>query len=124
MTNIHAHFLSTNHKSGKLHILFQKEDVQDTVMPSKILGMMASAKPLLLTGSLKSEVFSIMKESISGKYFQKNQMEKIILYINELQNDNSLIQEYGANGRKYVSKHYEKNNVLQNFYNTFINLTN
>ncbi|CAA6825994.1 MAG: Glycosyl transferase, group 1, partial [uncultured Sulfurovum sp.] len=31
--------------SANLHILFQKNDVVDTVMPSKLLGMMASAVP-------------------------------------------------------------------------------
>jgi len=34
--------------SADAHILFQKLEVVDTVMPSKILGMMASAKPSIL----------------------------------------------------------------------------
>ena len=41
--------------SADLHILFQKVNLIDTVMPSKILAMMASKRPSLITGSLKSE---------------------------------------------------------------------
>lgn len=110
--------------STDLHILFQKENVQDTVMPSKILGMMASEKPLLLTGSIESEVYSIIKESNSGKYFQIKDIKEIIAYIVTLKQNKSLIKEYGKNGRKYVSVNYAKKNVLNDFYNTFLKLTN
>lgn len=110
--------------SADLHFLFQKEKVKDTVMPSKILAMMASEKPLLLTGNKDSEIYSIIKESGSGNYFEVKELSEIIKYIHSLQNQKNLIKIFGKNGRNYVSINYEKNNVLNDFYNTFIKLTN
>lgn len=107
--------------SADLHILFQKENVQDTVMPSKILAMMASAKPSLITGNMNSEVATIIKESKAGKYFQSNQITEILAYISTLK-DKSNVVSYGENARKYVSKKYEKGSILNQFHQTFLNL--
>ena len=57
--------------SADVHILFQKPDVIDTVMPSKVLGMMASTKPSLIIGNDKSEVKSIFDVSKAGLYYSE-----------------------------------------------------
>ena len=108
--------------SADLHILFQKEEVKDTVMPSKILAMMASKKPLLITGNKASEVASIINESGSGKYFKSEDLTEMLAYIEKLQGNTKLIEEYGVSGRSYVSNNYEKSNVLKEFYNEFLKL--
>ena len=101
--------------SADLHILFQKSDVVDTVMPSKLLGMMASAKPSLVTGNLKSEVAKIIKESQGGEFFSNNNFEGIINYIENLIKDPSLTKSYGRNARQYVIKNFSKRKVLERF---------
>ena len=69
--------------SADLHILFQKVNVIDTVMPSKILAMMASEKPSLITGSLKSEVAKVLIESKGGKFFETNNTQDVLQYVYE-----------------------------------------
>lgn len=101
--------------SADLHILFQKTDVIDTVMPSKILGMMASAKPSIVTGNLKSEVATVFKESQSGFYFDDTEMEAIIQKIRILKNDKKLSQNIGLNAMDYVNRKFSKTEVLDNF---------
>ena len=58
--------------SADLHILFQKNDVIDSVMPSKLLGMMASSRPSLITGNINSEVKIVIDESKGGFYVSDN----------------------------------------------------
>jgi colanic acid biosynthesis glycosyl transferase WcaI len=101
--------------SADLHILFQKTDVIDTVMPSKILGMMASAKPSIVTGNLKSEVATVFKESQGGFYFDDTEMEAIIQKIRILKNDKKLSQNIGLNAMDYVNRKFSKTEVLDNF---------
>ena len=103
--------------SANLHILFQKSDVIDTVMPSKLLGMMASAKPSLVTGNQKSEVARILKESQGGKFFSNNDIKSIINFIEKLLKNNMIAKNYGENARQYIIKHFSKEKVLRNLKN-------
>ena len=98
-----------------LHILFQKTDVIDTVMPSKILGMMASAKPSIVTGNLKSEVATVFKDSNGGFYFDGKSMEDIINQIILLKENKKMCLELGRNAKSYVQEKYAKDKVLNKF---------
>ena len=49
--------------SADVHVLFQKTSVLDTVMPSKVLGMIASAIPSIVTGHPESEVDTVLSNS-------------------------------------------------------------
>lgn len=101
--------------SADLHILFQKIDVIDTVMPSKILGMMASTKPSIVTGNLKSEVAKVFKDSNGGFYFDGRSVENIINQIILLQQNKNMCIELGQNAKEYVEEKYSKNKVLNKF---------
>lgn len=108
--------------SADLHILFQKNNVIDTVMPSKILAMMSSRKPSLITGSLKSEVYSIIKKSKSGEYFETKNIFEVIEFVKKMKTDKTLHTQYGVSAREFVSKNYSKTKILNQFIDTFSNL--
>lgn len=101
--------------SADLHFLFQKVDVIDTVMPSKLLGMMASGKPSIVTGNLKSEVAAIYKESQGGYYFDGKLSKEIIDCMMLIMKDKKLSQKLGHNAKKYVTEKFSKKEVLDNF---------
>lgn len=101
--------------SADVHILFQKSDVIDTVMPSKLLGMMASSKPSIVTGNKDSEVATVYEKSKGGYYFSDNSVESIINCINTLKNDKQLCERLGENAEDFVVKNYSKENILDNF---------
>ncbi len=56
--------------STDIHLLFQKPNLLDTVMPSKVLGMMASAKPSIIIGHKDSEINSTFKTTDAGSFFR------------------------------------------------------
>lgn len=101
--------------SADLHILFQKNDVIDTVMPSKLLGMMASKRPSIVTGNLESEVANVLENSSGGYYFDSNTMNKIINKVKELKFNPDLSKELGINAHKFVIENFSKEKVLENF---------
>ena len=110
--------------SADLHILFQKVNLIDTVMPSKILAMMASKRPSLITGSLKSEVAKVIIESKGGKFFETNTTTDVLKYVYELKSNKKLINNYGENSRSYIVEKFSKNQILNQFIITFRNLSN
>jgi len=101
--------------SADLHVLFQKTDVIDTVMPSKLLGMMASGKPSIVTGNMKSEVATVLAESSGGYYFEAKSLQEIIDCVNILSEDENLCKTMGANAKKYVQEKFSQQEVLDKF---------
>jgi colanic acid biosynthesis glycosyl transferase WcaI len=101
--------------SADLHVLFQKTDVIDTVMPSKLLGMMASGKPSIVTGNLKSEVATIFTESQCGYYFDGNSIKEITEHVNMLINNKILREELGFNAKSFVTNKFSQKEVLDKF---------
>ena len=101
--------------SADAHILCQKNEVVDTVMPSKILGMMASQKPSIIAGNRKSEVAKIITESNGGYYFENNEIDNIVDTIRQLKANPALRETLGRNARRFVQQNFDSQKILQNF---------
>ncbi|WP_445749086.1 WcaI family glycosyltransferase [Polaribacter sp.] len=104
--------------SADLHVLFQKNDVIDTVMPSKILAMMSSKRPSIITGNLKSEVATIINSSNAGKYFHKKDINQVVDFVKKIKEDYELKEIYGKSAREFVIKNFSKDMILNEFKNT------
>ena len=101
--------------SADVHILFQKPEVLDTVMPSKILGMMASAKPSIITGHAQSEVATSMSLSQGGYYSSEKEVSTVVSQLEALANSPDISKEMGIKARKYVVSNFAKNQILDSF---------
>jgi len=101
--------------SADLHILFQKNNVIDTVMPSKLLGMMASAVPSVVTGNVESEVAKVFEKSNGGYFFDSEAFEDVVNSIKILAEDDTKAKEMGDNARKYIVDNFSYEKVLDSF---------
>lgn len=101
--------------SADLHILFQKNDVVDTVMPSKLLGMMASQRASLVTGSVESEVAKVFNKSKGGYFYDSKCFNEVVNAITELSSEQQKAKEMGVNARTYIVEHFSASKVLANF---------
>jgi colanic acid biosynthesis glycosyl transferase WcaI len=96
-----------------MHILLQKVDVLDSVMPSKILGMMASAKPSLISGHQDSEVKRILEAAQAGCYV--DDIDAAIQYLEKMIERKSFSHDMGNQARHYVESAFSKSSVLLRF---------
>jgi colanic acid biosynthesis glycosyl transferase WcaI len=101
--------------SADLHVLFQKSDVIDSVMPSKILGMMSSARPSVITGDLSSEVARHINSSQGWGYYTNEDSDAIYNAVLTLKNDKNLQKETGEKARAYMVENFSKNMILNSF---------
>jgi colanic acid biosynthesis glycosyl transferase WcaI len=101
--------------SADLHILFQKSNVIDSIMPSKILGMMASGKPSLVTGNINSELNEIFKKSQGEGYFEPSQLQECINFVYKLKENPSYAKEIGFKAREFILENYSYEKVLERF---------
>lgn len=106
--------------SADLHFLFQKTDVLDTVMPSKLLAMMASEKPSIVTGNVNSEVKNIFEKSSCGIFLSTNSIADLHNNIMTIYNDKALQSQMGSNAKKFVLQHFSQEKVLNNYHDQVI----
>ena len=99
--------------SVDIHLLFQKPEFLDTVMPSKVLGMMGSAKPSLIIGHKDSEINSIFNSTNVGLCFDGYSKE-VVDQLDKLCSESSRMEEMGKNARSYVLEHFSKEKILNN----------
>ncbi|MEL6989216.1 MAG: glycosyltransferase, partial [Bacteroidota bacterium] len=104
-------------KSADVHILLQKTSVLDTVMPSKVLGMMASARPSIVSGHQEAEVGEILNSSKGGFYFSDNNTKEIANHIQRLKEERILADRMGRSAQEYVHAHFSKEPILEGFVN-------
>ncbi|RMB57958.1 colanic acid biosynthesis glycosyltransferase WcaI [Dokdonia sinensis] len=101
--------------SANVHILFQKAEVLDTVMPSKILGMMASATPSIITGHPDSEVATTMEISGGGFYSSDTGVGTVLKQLEILRRDSEKSKTMGIKAREFVLKNFSKDEILSQF---------
>lgn len=101
--------------SADVHFLFQKTEVLDTVMPSKILGMMASKKPSIISGNKNSEVLNVINQSQGGFYFSENDIQPVYQTILDLKNNPTLREQMGLKARNYILEKFNAEKILDNF---------
>ena len=98
-----------------VHVLFQKSEFNDLVMPSKILGMMASAKPSIVTGHKDSEIKVNFENSHGGYYFDENTIETIKMCLMDLKNNPEKARLMGILARDFVIENFSYEKVLSEF---------
>lgn len=104
------------------HILFQKKEVIDSVMPSKIIAMMLSGKPSFLYGNSVSESKIVIEQSAGGIFYSGNSIKEFSeKVISVLLNDNKK-DSMGNAAKKYAQAHFSDKNILRDFENQLIQL--
>lgn len=100
-----------------IHILPQRPDAADLVMPSKLSGMLASGKAVVATATLNSELGRIVNEV--GKLTQPGSATELSAAILQLKNDLTQRELMGVKGRNWVIQHWSKKHILSTIKQAF-----
>ena len=96
-----------------IHILPQRADAADLVMPSKLSGMLASGKVVVATASPESELGSIVSEV--GLLTPPGNVGALSEAIHMLAKNQKQRETLGERGRRWVVSHWAKEKVLHVF---------
>jgi len=96
-----------------IHLLPQKPDVQDQVMPSKLLGMMASGKAILATAFSNTQLHAVVGEV--GLVSAPGSNEAFVKNIAMLSEDKALRETLGKKARLYAELNFSKEAVLSKY---------
>ena len=99
-----------------IHLLPQRADAADLVMPSKLTGMLASGKSVIATADAETELgYVITQGAQCGLIVEPENEQAFAQAILELSYDAELRKSYGQKGRAYAENNLSKNQILKNF---------
>lgn len=96
-----------------IHLLPQKSAAADLVLPSKLMGMMASGKPIVAGAEAGTELGEIAE--ICGLRVTPENIDEFANAVMILYKSKNLRYYLGAQGRKEVEKRFDINTVLPVF---------
>lgn len=96
-----------------IHLLPQRADAADLVMPSKLTGMLASGKPVIATANPGTQLASVV--SGRGIVVPPGDPNSFVTAILELSNSVELRTRLGANARDYAVSQMGLDEILQKF---------
>ena len=96
-----------------IHILPQAADAADLVMPSKLAGMLASGRPVIVTAQTGTELAGVMQKL--GRVVPPEQPDLLAEAILALVEQPTMQADMGQRGRDYVEEIWAKESVLQKF---------
>ena len=103
-----------------IHVLLQKADAADLVMPSKLSGMFASGKAVIATANPDTELGRIVTEA--GVLVAPEDPAALADAIRQLSESSEKRDLLGRKGRAYAVQNWEAQVVLDHFHQHLQNL--
>lgn len=105
-----------------IHMLPQRPDVASLVMPSKLLGMLASARPVVATVTADSELASLIRTC--GIVVPPGNAQALAEAVHRLAGDSEMRTRLGGAAREICVAQWDSSNVLAAFENNMTHLCN
>ena len=105
-----------------IHLLPQRADAADLVMPSKLTGMLASGRPVLACANAGTEVANVVQDY--GLVVPPEDPQAFYEALSKLIADSQLREVLGLAGAEYAQKHLSQDGILSNFESKLIQLCN
>jgi colanic acid biosynthesis glycosyl transferase WcaI len=96
-----------------LHVLPQKKNEINSFMPSKVLGIKATGRPLLCMANKRSYIYCEIFNNDLGYVLDENNYDSLSEKIKEIRHC-ELKTEKAKKARKYVIEHYQYENIMRN----------
>jgi colanic acid biosynthesis glycosyl transferase WcaI len=103
-----------------VHLLPQKAKAADLVLPSKLLGMLASGRPVVASSPKGSEL-GLLAE-LAGIRVEPGDDKGFAKAIRQLASDRKLRERLGAKGRSAAENYFGRESILTQFESALKNL--
>ncbi len=103
-----------------IHLLPQRADIADLVMPSKLTGMLASGRPVLASANAGTELANILDGL--GIIVEPGNLKALFDGFMKLYGDSALRSRLGIAGRAYAHKNLDREKLLVGFEKYLLNL--
>ena len=103
-------------------VLLKKTDVFKTVIPSKMLEFMSSARPVIL--GVEGQAREIVEEAGAGIAIEPENAEALARAVRQLANNRQLASALGQKGREHVLRHFSRIRTAEKYMQLLQTLVN
>lgn len=108
-----SHRLNELLSSADVHFLSQLPAAEELVLPSKVIGMLASGRPILAAAGPRSTLGRIVTEA--GLVRANDDLEGLVTDLRRLLSDPAFASECGAAGRRIAMTRFDRDDILGRF---------
>jgi colanic acid biosynthesis glycosyl transferase WcaI len=94
-------------------VLLKKAEIFKTVIPTKMLEFMSSARPVIL--GVEGEARKIVEEAGAGLAIEPENAEALACAIRQLAANHELARALGQKGREYVLRHFARGRTAEKY---------
>jgi colanic acid biosynthesis glycosyl transferase WcaI len=109
--------------AGEVHLVVQRKEAGDLVMPSKLANIMAAGRPFIATALPDTELARVTLASQGGILIPPEDSQALAQAILLLAGDEKSREEMGLKGRSYVEAHLNKEDILSRFEEMLYHIT-
>ncbi len=110
--------------AGDVHLVIQKAEAADLVMPSKLTNILAAGRPVIATAEEGTELYEVITKHDLGEIGKPNDVENLVENILTLSKSNEVRNSIGEKSRAYAIRYINKENVLKEFEEKLLKLNN
>jgi glycosyltransferase involved in cell wall biosynthesis len=91
--------------AAHVHLVSLRPGLEGFVVPSKVYGILAAARPAIMVGSTQNEVAQLLLDAGAGFVVRSGQAEELAEAIRTLHAHPDLASKMGQAGRRYYGEH-------------------
>ncbi|MFQ5640469.1 MAG: glycosyltransferase family 4 protein [bacterium] len=103
--------------AGDVSLISLKNALDGCIVPSKIYGIMAAARPVIFVGSPQSDIAEIIRRAHCGFQIDDGDVDAFVDKILLLYHNQELGFELGNNGYQYFLKNFERRQSTLRYFN-------
>jgi colanic acid biosynthesis glycosyl transferase WcaI len=101
--------------AGDVHLVVQRREAADLVMPSKLTNILAAGRPSVATADPGTALHTVLSDYDCGITTTPGDVEELIAGIVELAKNAKVREQLGHNARHYAESHLDKEKILTQF---------
>lgn len=107
--------LSALLSAGDMHLVVQKREAADLVMPSKLTNILAAGRACIATADPGTELHTIIDQHHVGRVTPPDDVTALAQAIVDLADDDEKRSVYGVNARRYAQSNLDRDAILSRF---------
>ena len=108
--------------AADIHLVVQRREAADLVMPSKLTNILAAGRPSIATADPGTALHQVLTEHASGIVTPPEDLDAFVEAVRRLSRDAGMRRKMGKNARAYAEQYLDKEKILSNFERKLIQL--
>ena len=101
--------------AADVHLVVQKRDAADLVMPSKLANILAAGRPAIATAEAGTALWDVLEEGGSGRCVSPESAGALVAGLCALADDAALRAKMGENARRHAETQLARDGILERF---------